>query len=200
MRDRLIVRLECRSKPDTQLHDLRHQSKSPCCHQCGASAHTRGPSAMSSVNPLSSFAITATTASRSTASSVTASCGQPSAHRPVSRKALAALERVGLLRIVHGVARRAYDRLSPVTGLPERVVGTVQQSNLYGFTEGSTRPVEEQPEVIRKFVSSPTLFGSVKLIFPCLQLCTTERASVRAGQIHREEGHRHLSTSTFFSQ
>lgn len=61
--------------------------------------------------------------------------------------ALARLERAGVLVIVRRLVRQVVDRISPVTGLPERYVGTVQTSNLYriqppaAYAEHLTLPV-----------------------------------------------------------
>ena len=44
---------------------------------------------------------------------------------------LARLERCGILRIVRRIVRQRVNRLSPLTGLPESYLGTVQTSSLY---------------------------------------------------------------------
>jgi hypothetical protein len=43
------------------------------------------------------------------------------------------LEAAGILKVVRRIVRQAVDRISPITGEPERFVGTVQASNLYAF-------------------------------------------------------------------
>jgi hypothetical protein len=53
--------------------------------------------------------------------------------RATIAKALHALERLGLLRIVRRLIRRRIARLSPITGEPEVIVGTVQAPNLYAI-------------------------------------------------------------------
>lgn len=47
--------------------------------------------------------------------------------------ALARLEAAGVLVIVRRLVREAVDRISPITGLPERYIGTVSTSSLYAF-------------------------------------------------------------------
>lgn len=55
-----------------------------------------------------------------------------------SRGAIAAalkrLERCGIVRITRRLKRVAVERMSPITGRPEQVVITCQDSNLYAFT------------------------------------------------------------------
>lgn len=47
--------------------------------------------------------------------------------------ALARLEASGLLKITRRIVRTAVERVSALTGLPERFTGTVQASSLYAF-------------------------------------------------------------------
>ena len=46
---------------------------------------------------------------------------------------LARLERAGIVRIIRRIVRAAVTRVSPITGLTETYVGTVQSSSLYSF-------------------------------------------------------------------
>ena len=48
--------------------------------------------------------------------------------------ALRRLERAGIIRITRRLKRILIQRLSPITGQPERIMATVQDSNLYTFT------------------------------------------------------------------
>jgi hypothetical protein len=48
--------------------------------------------------------------------------------------ALRRLERAGILLITRRLKRIWIDRLSPITGQPERILATVQDSNLYSFS------------------------------------------------------------------
>jgi hypothetical protein len=43
------------------------------------------------------------------------------------------LERSGIIKVVRRIVRQVIERISPITGNPERIVGTVQASNLYAF-------------------------------------------------------------------
>ena len=53
--------------------------------------------------------------------------------------ALARLETTGIVKIVRRIARETITRVSAITGQPERIVTTVQQSNLYAFSEPADR-------------------------------------------------------------
>ena len=46
---------------------------------------------------------------------------------------LARLERTGIVKIVRRLVRERVNRISPITGLPEQYVGTVQTSSLYSL-------------------------------------------------------------------
>lgn len=46
---------------------------------------------------------------------------------------LARLERTGIVKIVRRLVRERVNRISPITGLPEQYVGTVQTSSLYSI-------------------------------------------------------------------
>jgi hypothetical protein len=50
-------------------------------------------------------------------------------------KALACLERAGILRIVRRLCRQWVERINPLTGQPERYVGTTQATSLYSVHE-----------------------------------------------------------------
>jgi hypothetical protein len=60
--------------------------------------------------------------------------------------ALARLERTGIIKIVRRLVRERVNRISPITGLPEQYVGTVQTSSLYSihrpaaYADHLTRP------------------------------------------------------------
>ncbi|MCP4823234.1 MAG: hypothetical protein GY892_03870 [Shimia sp.] len=51
--------------------------------------------------------------------------------RPSIRAGLKRLQASGLLHIVRRIKRKRIDRMSPITGLPESFVGTVQAANVY---------------------------------------------------------------------
>ena len=59
---------------------------------------------------------------------------------------LARLERTGIVKIVRRLVRERVNRISPITGLPEQYVGTVQTSSLYSihqpaaYADHLTRP------------------------------------------------------------
>ena len=48
--------------------------------------------------------------------------------------ALRRLEHAGIIQITRRLKRIWIERLSPITGQPERIMATVQDSNLYGFS------------------------------------------------------------------
>ena len=80
--------------------------------------------------------------------------------------ALARLEASGLLRITRRIVRTVVDRVSPITGLPERFIGTVQAPSLYAFpgairAEGVfSAPANARPFPARRKASFFGLFGS----------------------------------------
>ncbi len=51
--------------------------------------------------------------------------------RPSIRAGLKRLQASGLLHIVRRITRKRIDRVSPLTGLPESFIGTVQAANVY---------------------------------------------------------------------
>lgn len=52
--------------------------------------------------------------------------------------ALKRLEHAGIVRITRRLKRVLVERFSPVTGNPERIIGTVQDSSLYAFSSPAT--------------------------------------------------------------
>lgn len=48
--------------------------------------------------------------------------------------ALKKLERAGIITVIRRLKRIWIDRMSPITGQPERIMATVQDSNLYSFS------------------------------------------------------------------
>jgi hypothetical protein len=48
--------------------------------------------------------------------------------------ALRRLERAGIIKVIRRLKRIWIDRMSPITGQPERIMATVQDSNLYAFS------------------------------------------------------------------
>lgn len=80
--------------------------------------------------------------------------------------ALARLEASGLLRITRRIIRTLVERVSPVTGLPEKYVGTIQSTSIYAFP-GAIRaeglfvaPANARPFPARRKASFFGLFGS----------------------------------------
>lgn len=59
--------------------------------------------------------------------------------------ALARLERSGIVRIVRRIVRERITRVSPITGMVEQYVGTVQSSNIYSFAEQAVGSFEHLP-------------------------------------------------------
>ena len=53
---------------------------------------------------------------------------------------LARLERTGIVKIVRRLVRERVNRISPITGLPEQYVGTVQTSSLYSIHRPAPMP------------------------------------------------------------
>ena len=81
--------------------------------------------------------------------------------------ALRRLERAGIIRITRRLKRILIQRLSPITGQPERIMATVQDSNLYGFSgptalagrldgyiEAYASPLPRKVDVLARLIAS----------------------------------------------
>ena len=81
--------------------------------------------------------------------------------------ALKRLEHAGIIRITRRLKRIWVARLSPITGQPERIMGTVQDSNLYafsgpaalagrldGYVEAYASPMPRKVDVLARLIAS----------------------------------------------
>jgi hypothetical protein len=95
------------------------------------------------------------------------------------------LERSGVIKVVRRLVRHLVERISPITGEPERIMATVQASNLYAFTtqvapsrvcvpgtnllKGSFKsPIDDatrRPAALHRFVSEAAL-DQVRAVAP----------------------------------
>jgi hypothetical protein len=94
------------------------------------------------------------------------------ADRPVPcaiAAALRRLEHAGVIKITRRLKRIWIERLSPITGQPERIMATVQDSSLYcfsgpaalagrldGFIEAYASPVPRKVAVLARLIASLT--------------------------------------------
>jgi hypothetical protein len=81
--------------------------------------------------------------------------------------ALKRLEHAGIISITRRLKRVIIERLSPITGQPERIIGTVQDSSLYafsgpaalagrldGYVEAYASPLPRKIDVLARLISS----------------------------------------------
>ncbi len=81
--------------------------------------------------------------------------------------ALRRLEHAGIIKIMRRLKRIWIERLSPITGRPERIMATVQDSNLYGFSgpealasrldgyvEAYAPPLPRKTDVLARLIAS----------------------------------------------
>jgi hypothetical protein len=79
--------------------------------------------------------------------------------------AIRRLEHAGIIKVTRRLKRICIDRASPITGLPEQIMVTVQDSNLYassgpaalvgrldGFAEGYAAPPPRQVDIIARLL------------------------------------------------
>lgn len=79
--------------------------------------------------------------------------------------AIKRLEKAGIIKVTRRLKRISIDRLSPITGLPERIMATVQDSNLYAFdgpeafagrldalTEGFAAPPPRKIDIVARLL------------------------------------------------
>ena len=86
---------------------------------------------------------------------------------------LARLERCGIIKIVRRIVRERVNRISPITGIPEEYVGTVQTTSLYSLhrpaaycehlTVPPARPAPFPPKRQLELLDRMALTWSVKL-------------------------------------